>query len=101
MEDIGPGVDGNWYCFTMDNLNSHTNHAVQNLIINAGHRIIFRAPYYPVDGAIEYIFNVIQCALRLQLRDIKTTDDYKRVLEHIITNMPEFSNFFRHVGFVY
>jgi len=65
IQDIGPGTDRNRYCFTMDNLNIHANHAVTNLNFNAGHRIVFRAPYYPVDGAIEYIFNVIQCALRI------------------------------------
>ena len=85
----------------MDNLNSHTNHAVQALIFNAGHRIVFRAPYYPVDGAIEYIFNVIQCALCVRLRHILTTDDYINNMRQIIVNLPDFSVFFQHVGFLY
>ena len=85
----------------MDNLNSHTNAAVLALIFNAGHRIVFRAPYHPVDGAIEYIFNVIQCTLRIRMRDIKTTDDFILQMRHIITNMPTFAPFFAHVGFVY
>ena len=50
----------------------------------AGHRVVFCAPYYPVDGAIEYIFNVIQCALRIQLREIVTTEDFIEKLRHII-----------------
>ena len=99
--DIGQGTHGNRFCFTMDNLDSHTNGAVQALIFNAGHRIVFRAPYHPVDGTIEYIFNVVQCALCIRLRDIKTTDDYIRHLRQIITNMPAFSPFFEHVGFIY
>ena len=76
--DIGQGTHGNRFCFTMDNLDSHTNGAVQALIFNAGHRIVFRAPYHPVDGTIEYIFNVVQCALCIRLRGIKNTDDYIR-----------------------
>jgi hypothetical protein len=99
--DIGQGTPENRYCFTMDNLDAHTNAAVQTLIFNAGHRIVFRAPYHPVDGAIEYIFNIIQCALCMRMRDIKTTDDFIQQLRHIITNMPSFAPFFEHVGFVY
>ena len=29
----------------------------------AGHRLVFRAPYYPIDGPIEYVFNTIQGTL--------------------------------------
>ena len=74
--DIGQGTHGNRFCFTMDNLDSHTNGAVQALIFNAGHRIVFRAPYHPVDGAIEYIsimglpirsFGGLEAALGLSL----------------------------------
>ena len=101
LNDLGPGTAASRFCFTMDNLNSHTNHAVQALIFNAGHRIVFRAPYYPVDGAIEYIFNVIECALCIRLRDIHTTAEYIDNLREIIRNLPEFSPFFRHVGFIY
>jgi len=101
IDSIGPGTDENRFTFTMDNLNSHTNAAVQGLIVGSGHRLVFRAPYYPVDGAIEYIFNVIQCALRIRLREIHSTDDYIEVLTNIIQNIPDFSPFFSHVGFVY
>ena len=54
-----------------------------------------------MDGAIEYVFNVIQCALNVRLRDIRTTAEYINNLREIIMNMPEFSPFFEHVGFVY
>mmetsp|Transcript_4614 Transcript_4614/g.5167 ORF Transcript_4614/g.5167 Transcript_4614/m.5167 type:complete len:368 (-) Transcript_4614:25-1128(-) len=101
LRDIGDGTPGNRYCFTMDNLNAHTNAAVTALIYDAGHRIVFRAPYYPVDSAIEYIFNVIQCALCINLREIKDTNDYIVFLRQIITNMPDFSKYFAHVGFIY
>ena len=101
IADIGQGTPGNRYCFTMDNLDAHTNDAVQALIFNAGHRIVFRAPYHPVDGAIEYIFNIIQCALCIRMREIIDTNDFIRHLRQIITNMPAFSPFFEHVRFIY
>ena len=85
----------------MDNLDAHRNNAVETLIFNAGHQIVFRAPYHPVDGTIEYIFNVIQCALRIQLHVIHDNDDFARELTNIITNIPGFSPFFEHVGFRY
>jgi hypothetical protein len=54
---------------------------------------VFRAPYYPVDGAIEYIFNVIECALCIRLRDIHTTAEYIDNLREIIMTLPEFAPF--------
>ena len=48
----------------MDNLNSHINGAVVGLIHLYGHGVVFRAPYWPVDGAIEFIFNTIQSLMR-------------------------------------
>ena len=85
----------------MDNLDTHWNNAVLTLIYDAGHRVVFRAPYYPVDGAIEYVFNVIQCSLRMRLRLIATTDDFIYHLRNIVVNIPTFHVFFEHVGFVY
>ena len=60
IDDIGPGTPQRRRVFAMDNLNAHTNPTIFAMIINSGHRILFRAPYYPVDGPIEYIFNTIQ-----------------------------------------
>ena len=59
LQDIGHANDDQFYVFTMDNLNSHRNVAVVALIHLYGHGVIYRAPYWAVDGAIEYIFNTI------------------------------------------
>ena len=67
IDDLGPGTQQSCYVFTIDNLDSHKNHAVQALIINCGHQIVYCAPYYPVDSAIEDIFNLIQYFVRLEL----------------------------------
>ena len=39
-----------------------SNYDVQmaNMILNAGHCIVYCAPYYPVDGPIHFISNIIQ-----------------------------------------
>jgi hypothetical protein len=39
---------------------SHHNARMAAIIINAGHRLAYRAPYYPVDGPIKFVFNTIQ-----------------------------------------
>ena len=78
LNDIGPARPGNWYCFTMDNLNAHRNVGVLALIHAYGHGVWFRAPYYPVDGAIEFIFNTLQVLIRLI----------------------DFAPYFEHVGFI-
>lgn len=57
LNDIGHATPGNIFCFTMDNLNSHHHPAVLALILQYGHLLSFRAPYWAVDGAIEYVFN--------------------------------------------
>ena len=63
IADIGPGTVQRRRCFTMDNLSSHYNLQIAIIIFNTSHRIIFWAPYYPVDGPIEYVFNTIQGTL--------------------------------------
>ena len=51
-----PGVN---YCFTMDNLSIHKNPIITALVENAGHCVVYCAPYWSCDGAIEYVFNTI------------------------------------------
>jgi len=53
------------FLFTLDNLNLHKSPIVLNLIHTNGHRIVYRAPYWSCDGAIEYIFNTIQTKLQM------------------------------------
>ena len=37
-----------------DNLSAHRNAMVYNTVTGAGHRVLQRPPYRPVDGPIEY-----------------------------------------------
>jgi hypothetical protein len=69
---LGHRIDGCRYIFTMDNLNAHTNVRVTTMILDEGHHFMFRAPYCAtVDGAIEYVFNTIECMFRIRSPDIK------------------------------
>ena len=64
---IGPGVDERLHCFTMEILYAYHNIAVTAAFIHInGHTMmVFRAPYYPFDGPIEYAFNTLQTLLRV------------------------------------
>ena len=59
MQDLMDWLDinrpGRSFLFTMDNLNLHRHPVTTNLIYARGHRIVFRAPYWSCDGAIEYV----------------------------------------------
>ena len=65
LDDLDQRFPNRSFVFTMDNLSSHKNPLILNAILNAGHRYVFRAPYWPVDGAVEYVFNAIQTQLRI------------------------------------
>ncbi len=99
--EVGPGTPQRRRCFTMDNLNVHRNPVVSNLILQAGHRILFRAPYYPVDGPIEYVFNTLQCMLCVYMREITDIESLRIKVEQLIGAFPQFNLYFQHVGFQY
>ena len=54
----------------MDNLVTHKHPAVLYAIFAARHRVVFRAPYYLVDRAIEYVFNSIHHQLTYHVHNI-------------------------------
>ncbi len=51
------------FCFTVDNLNTHKHPMVLGLITGGSHRYLVCAPYWSVNGPIEYIFNTIHTKL--------------------------------------
>ena len=57
LRSIGHATPDSRRLFTMDDLLAHKNRQVITPIHEWGHRVCFRAPYYSVDGAIEYVFN--------------------------------------------
>ena len=101
LNDIGPATPGSWHCFTMDNLNAHKNIGVLALIYAYGHGVCFRAPYYPVDGAIEYIFNTLQILIRSRLHEIHSEESLRGVVQQTVQSMCDFAPYFEHVGFIH
>ena len=100
LNDIGPAGQNNFHCFTMDNLSSHRNDAVVALIQAFGHGVVYRAPYWNVDGSIEYVFNTLQCLLRRRLHEVQTDEELIQAVYEAIQSMIDFGSYFRHVGFV-
>jgi len=90
---------GRSFCFTMDNLNTHKNPMVLNLITGEGHRYLFRAHYWSVDGPIEYVFNTIHTHLLLFFTQIHDLDQLENCLIEIIGDMGGFERYFFHIGF--
>jgi hypothetical protein len=99
IDQIGPGAPGNRRCFTMDNLTAHKHPTVLNLILTSGHRFAFRAPYYPVDGPIEYVFHTVQYQLTLNMHHIYTHQDLYDDIFNVINGIHNFVPYFQGVGF--
>ena len=97
--DLEERYPGRSFFFTMDNINVHKNPGVVNEILNHGHRLVFRAPYYAVDGAIEYVFNTIHTGLLSYYNTITTMDELSNAAALIFGNIPTFVPYFQHVGF--
>ena len=99
LNDIGHATPQNWMLFTMDNLSAHRNEAIVALIHLYGHGIAYRAPYYAVDGAIEYFFNTLQTMLRSNLHRIQDENALLQVMYQCIQSVDTFENYFIKVGF--
>ena len=99
LNSLGPGVPGRRYCITMDNLAAHKNLALQAMIVAAGHRYAYRAPYYAIDGPIEYGFNTIQTMLKPNAFLITDTVSLINQIGNAIQAMIDFEPYFRHCGF--
>ena len=103
IEEINADLDvrypGRSFVFTMDNLNSHKHPLVLHSILNAGHRYAFRAPYWLVDGSIEYVFNTIQTHLQVFCHRLHTMEDLENRINLIIGSIRSFHRYFTHVGF--
>ena len=99
LDDLDQNCPGRQFVFTMDNLNAHQNPRIQTMILAHGHGNIYRAPYRPVDGAIEYDFNMIHAHLREYYNQIQDLEELKNRLILIIAQMQNFHRYFLHVGF--
>ena len=87
------------FCFTLNNLNIHHSPILLDHIMSRGHRYLFRAPYWSVDGPMEYIFNTIHVFLLMHFRTIDDLEELGNVLDVIIAQLNQFLRYFLHVGF--
>jgi hypothetical protein len=90
---------GRSFLLTMDNLNIHCHPAMLHLIADRGHRVVFRAPYWSCDGAIEYVFNTLQTRLQMDVHGVENVLALVGKIAGIIGDIPMFKNYFIHVGF--
>ena len=65
-----------------------------------GHGVVFRAPYWAVDGPIEYVFNTVQTLIRSSLYNIRNGNDLIHSIYTSIQSMHDFGTYFTHVGFL-
>jgi hypothetical protein len=70
------------------------------MILAAGHRIAFRAPYYPIDGPIEFVFNTVQTYLAINMHQVENNGNSLRYWTiNGITQITTFVPYFRNCGF--
>jgi hypothetical protein len=65
----------------------------------AGHQIVFRAPYYPVDGLIEFVFNTIEQALGSYLYTVRTDVELVEAVNTVIGQIETFVPYFVNCGY--
>lgn len=100
LTSIGHAGPGNpQRCFIMDNLNVHKHPTVLAAIHAHGHRVVFRTPYCPFDGPIEYFFNAVENNLRVRCYDIHGIDDLVADVMATMASHVSFQQYFQHVGY--
>ncbi len=61
--------------------------------------MIFWAPYWSCDGAIEYVFNTLQTWLQMEINGMNAVYQLVNKINTIIGGLPLFKQYFLHVGF--
>ncbi len=82
------------FCFTMDNLNIHHSPIITGIVLGQVHRILIRAPYWSVDGPMEYIFNSIHIFLLMFYNEVYDLDEPEVTLDCIIDVLFQFFQLF-------
>ncbi len=100
MDWLDNNRPGRSFLFTMDNLNLHRHPVTTYLIYADGHHVVFRAPYWSCDGAIEYVFNTLQTRLQMEINGVDNVFQLVNKINVIIGGMPSFKRYFLHVGFL-
>ena len=94
-----PANGGQQRNFMHDNLSSHLDGRVTNVIEQAGHRVQARPCYRPVWGPTEYAFNQLQCEMTHRINEVTDDATFSTVVNSILTNLTGFDGIFRHCGY--
>jgi hypothetical protein len=94
-----PANGGVQRTFMWDNLSAHLNAQVYNTVTAAGHRVLRRPPYRPVDGPIEYVFNTLQGEISRRIGEIQDDNSFVAVIRDVITNLTGFDAYFVNCGY--
>ena len=98
--DAGGAAGTPMHTFVCDNLTSHHSPLISQLVNQHGHHLVFRAPYNPWDGPIEYFFNYLQMELSLLLYRIRTPQELQLAINQICQGANgEFGRYFAHCGY--
>lgn len=87
------------YCFTADNLNVHHDQRILDLIERHGHKYLFRAPYWAIDGPMEYVFNTLHVHLLMNYGEVQDLDELENVTDTIIAGLNGWKRYFLHCIF--
>ena len=85
--------------FMWDNLAAHHSPLVLNSVYAAGHRILPRPPYRPVDAPIEYVIHSVEAELSRQIYHMDSDDQLEQKLYKIVRDLTGFDEYFRHCGY--
>ena len=99
MDGLEDGNEDRRRCFMADSIISHKHPLVCNTVFARGHRFLFRPPYAPWIAPIEYVFNVIQCMLALEMHNIMDIAELRRHIDRIVLDMGEFAPYFIHCNY--
>lgn len=86
--------------YLMDNLLSHKHPVVYNTVAQAGPRMLFRTPYCPWDGPIEYVFAQLENELKNRMYRIRSERDLRQQVQIILARLAPFDATFRHCGYL-
>ena len=64
-----------------------------------GHRYVFRVPYNPHNGPIEYVFNMVQVGLSTRMHRIDNDVQLQQAVFDIFNAIVAFLPYFLFVGF--
>ena len=84
-----------------DNVRFHHDGRVAVTAAAAGHRVLARPAYRPVDGPIEYVFNTLQQDLSARRAHIFNGQDLRREVNNALVSMAArgFDGYFAHCGY--